>query len=382
MSRTWDVIVLGAGGVGSAAMFHLARRGLRVLGLEQHDLGHGYGSSHGQSRIIRKAYFEHADYVPLLKRSYELWDELQTLEHRQDLFIRCGLLQVGAPDGEVIPGVLESAWLHGLDVERVDSRDLKRRFPCYNVGREHTALYERDAGYLRVEECVLAHARQATALGAEMCSGVAVHEWDAGADGVQIVTSDGTYSAGALVVTAGAWAPRLLRTLGVTMRVLRKQLFWLAAKSAAHRVDKGCPCFFYELPTGQFYGFPELDAFDGVKLACHSGGDLVTDPSQVDRTVAPSELAKVKAFAADWLPEIRGDLLRHDTCLYTMSPDEHFIVDVMPDQPNVCFAAGLSGHGFKFASVLGEILADIATEGSTRLPAQFLGLRRFHSPSA
>lgn len=377
MKQTWDAIVLGVGGVGSAALFHLASRGLRVLGIEQHEPGHALGSSHGQTRIIRKAYFEHPDYVPLLQRGYELWDELQNREQRQDLFVRTGLLQIGPMGGQVIPGVLESARLHGLDVEKLDSDQVAARFPGFRCEAHQSVVFERDAGFLRVEDCVLAHVRQAVSHGAEVRSGVVIEEWNSSRLGVEVSTSEGDFSAGALVVTAGAWAPQLLRHLGVEMRVLRKQLYWLASPSGIHRIELDGPCFFYELPEGQFYGFPELAAGEGVKMACHSGGDLVVDPTTVNREINQVELGKVQSFASQWLPGTDSNLLRHATCMYTMSPDEHFIVDRHPQQPNVSFAAGLSGHGFKFASVLGEVLADLATDGHTALPARFLGLRRF-----
>lgn len=377
MNQSWDVIVLGTGGVGSAAMHHLASRGLKVLGLDRHEPGHGLGSSHGESRIIRKAYFEHPDYVPLLQRSYELWDRLQADAGRNNLFIRTGLLQMGPPDGVVISGVMGSAAQHGLELERMEPREVPRWFPPYSLPEDCVAVFERDAGLLRVEECVLAHVKQARTLGAELRTGVSVEGWRATAHGVNVMTNGGDFSAAALVVTAGAWAPTLLKELGIPMRVLRKPLFWLESRSSLHRMDQGCPCFFYELPEGQFYGFPELEAGGGVKMARHTGGDQVQDPASVDRNLDEEDFARVRSFASRCLPEVTGQLLRHATCMYTMSPDEHFIVDRHPEHPNVCFAAGLSGHGFKFASVLGEILADFTVMGHTPLPAQFLGTKRF-----
>ncbi len=377
MNRTWDVIVLGVGGVGSAALYHLAAKGLRVLGVEQFELGHARGSSHGQTRIIRKAYFEHPDYVPLLKRSYELWDELQAAERRADLFVRCGLVQAGPPEGVVVPGVLASAERHGLAVESLSGEDLAKRFPAFRGSGQMAVVFEKDAGFLRVEGCVLAHVNQAKACGAEVLTGVKVEHWKAGAAGVELSTSEGPLGAGALVVAAGAWAPRLLAPLGLKMRVLRKQLYWLAARSGGHLAECGSPCFFYELPEGQFYGFPELEPGDGVKMACHTGGEEACDPEKVNRELDVVEAGKVRDFAASWLPEVSGEVLRHETCLYTMSPDEQFIIDCHPLQPNVCFAAGLSGHGFKFASVLGEVLADMAVDGRAELPVDFLSLRRF-----
>jgi sarcosine oxidase len=377
MHFTPDVIVLGTGGVGSAALWHLASRGLRVTGLDQHPPAHACGSSHGQSRIIRKAYFEHPDYVPLLERAYELWDDLRERSGRPDLFERCGLLQVGPPDGAIIPGVLESARRHRLAVETLTAGEVAKAFPQYRIPPGDTAVFEQDAGFLRVEDCVLACLDAAQAAGAALHTGVTVYDWRAEGDGVEVRTSEGTFHAGALVITGGAWAPQLLGDLGVPMIVRRKPLFWLQARSGRHRLDAGCPCFFYDRPGGQFYGFPELSTGDGVKIACHTGGDPVADPALVDRSLDEIDLAKVRDFALQWFPEVEGTLRREKTCLYTMSPDEHFIIDRHPRHRRVVFAAGLSGHGYKFASVLGEILSDLLVDGESSLPVDFLGLARF-----
>lgn len=377
MRSTHDVIVLGTGGVGSAALYHLATRGLRVIGLDQFPAAHGWGSSHGQSRIIRKAYFEHPDYVPLLERAYFLWDGLGRSVGRSDLFERTGLIQIGPKDGVVIPGVLESAARHGLRLETLTAEEAGERFPHYRVPEGCAVVYESDAGLLRVEDCVLAHLNAAQAAGATLHTGVPVHRWRPSGGGVEVETSEGVFHAGSLVITAGSWAPQLLGDLGIPLEVRRKPLFWLKANSDAHRLERGCPCFFYERPEGQFYGFPEMESGGGVKVACHTGGEVITDPSTVDRRLDEKDLARVRHFTEEWFPEVGAGLLRHETCLYTMSPDEHFIVDRHPGHPQVAFAAGLSGHGFKFASVLGEILSDLIVEGKTGLPAEFLGLGRF-----
>ncbi len=377
MKSTYDVIVLGTGGVGSAALYHLAARGLRVAGLDQFPPAHGLGSSHGQSRIIRKAYFEHPDYVPLLERAYFLWDELGRRAGRTDLFERTGLIQIGPKDGVVIPGVLESAARHGLRLETLTAEEAGARFPQYRVPEGCAVVYESDAGLLRVEDCVLAYLKAAQSAGAELHTGVTVHRWRSLAGGVEVETSAGVFGAGALVITAGSWAPQLLGELGIPLEVRRKPLFWLKSNSLAHHIDRACPCFFYERPEGQFYGFPEMESGGGVKVACHTGGEVITDPATVDRRLDESDLAGVRQFTREWFPEVGAELLRHETCLYTMSPDEHFIVDRHPGHPQVAFAAGLSGHGFKFASVLGEILSDLIVDGGTALPAEFLGVNRF-----
>ena len=370
-----DCIILGTGGVGSAALYHLSRRGARALGIDRFAPGHDRGSSHGETRIIRLAYFEHADYVPLLRRAYELWGELE--ERRgQKLYHETGLLEVGPSEGTVVPGVLASARRHSLEVELLDPREAERRFPGFRIPEGMAAVFERRAGYLRVEDCVRAHAEEAVRLGARLVTGETVLRWRVDGAGVAVETDRGTHRAARLIVTAGAWAGGLLADLGVRLEVRRKTLLWYRTASAQHREESGGPGFFYETPTGLFYGFPEIG--DGeIKVAEHSGGESVADPLTVDRSLRPSDRLPVEEFLRRYLPGVRADdCVRHAICLYTMSRDEHFVVDRHPDHPQVSFAAGLSGHGFKFTSVLGEVLAGLALDGRTGLPIGFLSCDR------
>ncbi len=368
--RNLDCIVLGVGGVGAAALYSLARRGVRALGIDRFAPGHDQGSSHGETRIIRQAYFEHPDYVPLLKRAYELWSELET-RRGESLYRETGLLQVGPPAGVIVPGVLKSARLHSLEVEELAPGVAERRFPGFRIPGDLRVVFEPQAGYLRVEECVRAHAAEAVQLGAELLSGEAVEGWRADGNGFEVRTKSGLYRAASLIVTAGAWAPELLRDLGVRFEVRRKAAFW-------HRTSqdyRSAPCFFFELPEGLFYGFPELEG-SGLKAAKHTGGDVVVDPLKVDRAERPQDLADLRSFLSKHLSGVSSERLRHSVCMYTMTPDEHFVVDLHPSHSRLAFAAGLSGHGFKFTSVLGEVLSELAIDGRTKLPIDFLQLAR------
>ncbi len=370
-----DCIVLGTGGVGSAALYHLSRRGARSLGIDRFAPGHDRGSSHGETRIIRLAYFEHTDYVPLLRRAYDLWGELE--ERRgQKLYHETGLLEVGPPDATVVPGVLESARRHSLVVESLDPRAAARRFPGFRIPEGMAAVFERRAGYLRVEDSVRAHAEEAIRLGARLVTGETVLRWRAEGAGVAVETERGTHRAARLIVTAGAWAGGLLADLGVRLDVRRKPLLWFRTASPLYREEAGGPGFFYETPAGLFYGFPEISGRE-IKVAEHSGGESVADPLAVDRSLRASDRRPVEEFLRRHLPGVSaGDCRRHAVCLYTMSRDEHFIVDRHPDHPQVSFAAGLSGHGFKFTSVLGEILAGLALDGRSELPIGFMSCDR------
>ncbi len=373
--RVVDVIVLGLGGVGSQAARALARRGARVLGLEQHPLVHALGSSHGDTRIIRKAYFEHPDYVPLLKRAYAAWDDLAAEQERR-LFERTGLLLVGPPDGAVVSGTRRAALEHGLPLEVLPGETLGDRFPAFRPFPGALALLERDAGFLRVEDCVRAALDSARQHGAELRSGVAVLGWEAGPQGVRVRTAEGDHHAAALVVCAGAWAGRLLPSLAPALSPQRKMQLWLTCQEPALRLDSGCPTWGFQEADGSFfYGFPSLEP-GRVKLAEHGPGERVPDPSQLDRALRPEDVARPAAFAARRLRGVAPPVLHHAACMYTMSPDEHFVLDRHPAHDNVALAAGLSGHGFKLVSALGEILADLVLDGRTDAPIGFLSATR------
>jgi len=339
--RRFDVIVAGAGGMGTAAAAHLSRRGVGVLALDRFPPGHGRGSSHGQTRLIRLAYFEHPDYVPLLRRARDLWQELER-ETVARLLTECGLLSSGPADGPVVAGTLRSARDHGLAVEPMTGRDAAARWPAFAIPDDWTAVFERDAGHLAVEACVRAHADVALRHGAAIEADHEIRGWRVDGDSVVVETSRETLSCGRLVLCPGPWAAGLLH------------------------------------PRGFFYGFPMLDD-RGIKFAEHTGGREVADPLTVDRRIDDAEQAAIETALAAHLPGVGTVRTAHEVCLYTMSPDHHFVVGLHPAHPQVAIAAGFSGHGFKFASVIGEVLADLALTGSTPQPVNFLSPARFAS---
>lgn len=385
----FDFIVIGAGGVGSAALYHLARRGARVLGLDRFAPGHDRGSSHGQTRIIRQAYYEHPDYVPLLFRAYELWDELGR-QVGGPLRHEIGLLEAGPKESEILAGVRRSAAEHRLAIDELSAAELTRRFPEFRVPDDWSGVFEPKAGYLEVENCVVAHIEQAKRHGAELRTGVSVKHWRTTADGVEVSIDSEVFQARGLIVTAGPWAAQLLTDLPVRLIVRRQTQYWYPA--GEYRAGLSCPAFLFDNPDGVFYGLPEVAVGSsggssgqsggvggtaGLKVAEHTGGQEVGDPLSVDRSFGSIDNARVESFLARYLPRVARRLLRYSVCMYTVSPDEHFIVDRVPSNPRVLFAAGLSGHGFKFTCVLGEALAELAMEGKTDLPIGFLSLNRF-----
>jgi sarcosine oxidase len=372
--KHFDRIVIGLGGVGSATLCALARRGVRALGLEQFSIAHDRGSSHGQTRIIRQAYFEHPAYVPLLRRADQLWCELEQ-QSGQRLFDRVGLIEIGPPDGVVLPGVARSVAEHGLSVESLTATELSERFPGFRVPEGMQAVFEPTAGLLYVERCVAAHVQAAQSAGAVVVTDETVQRIDARPQRLTVHTNKNTYTAGGVAFCAGAWSPALLHA-ELPLRVVRKHLHWFATSDPRMHVDQGCPVFFYEMPDGYFYGFPAVDAL-GVKLAEHTGGQPVTDPGDVDRQPEARDDTRIGEFLRRHLPSVGPTRLQHAVCMYTLTPDEHFVVDRHPHWDHVVLAAGLSGHGFKFTPVLGEILADLSLDQKTRWDIAFLRHDRF-----
>jgi len=371
----YDVIVIGVGGMGSAAVQHLAQRGRRVLGIDQFNLAHDRGSSHGHTRIIRRAYFEHPDYVPLLNRAYTLWADLER-ESGRTLFARCGLLLAGPPGGAVMPGLRRSATIHGVPIEPLNGDARRQRFSAFHLPADrYDAAFEPDAGYLLVENCVRAACEVAHRADATFAWNHRVLGWSPEGRGIRVSTNHGAFAAHALVICGGPWSELLLPSLPLPLTVRRKVQLWFAPRDDRHRVENGGCVFGVETDSGFYYGFPEIDT-GRIKIAHHTGGQSVALADRVDRTVTDDDITPVRRFIAEHLPGVTTDVVDSSVCLYTMTPDEHFIIDRHPDFPNVCYAAGFSGHGFKFASIVGSVLADLTIDGWTRAPIGFLSAKR------
>jgi len=373
MPQNYDVIVIGTGGVGCAALYQLASRGVNVLGIDRFPPGHDRGSSHGHTRIIRQAYFEHDNYVPLVLRAYPQWHELSDLVGEQ-LIRQNGIIEIGAADGTIIPPILASAKQHNLKVDHVDRKDFLNRYSDFVLPDGCEIVFEGSAGILFVERCVRAMAAIATSRGAEIVSDESVRDWKPDNNGVLVTTEKKQYQAKTLILSAGAWLQSSLSDLQLPLTVVRKHLHWYA--SDAYHIDDGTPTFFYETAEGYFYGFPALDS-RGIKVGEHSGGVHVQDPLEDDRSVDPLDRQRVEAFLTEHIPRCSLTATDHAVCYYTRTPDEHFIVDRHPMHSQVLICGGLSGHGFKFTPSLGEALADLATTDHTDLPIEFLRLSRF-----
>jgi sarcosine oxidase len=374
MSEHYDVIVIGLGGMGSAAAFHLAKRGRRTLGLDAYGRGHKNGSSHGTTRIIREAYFESPEYVPLVQRAYALWRELEAQSGRRLLTITGGL-NIGAPDSEFVVGSRASAIQHHLPYEELSPSAVAARFPGFRLSDDLVAVYEPHAGILQPEECVFAHLDLAAAFGAEIHHNEPVRRWTADGDGVRVETDAGTYTADRLVIAAGPWASEVLSDLRLPLEVWRIVNVHFAPTAPERFGPEQCPVYLMQVPEGDYYGFPSLPG-EGMKIGRHEIGE-VTTPRTIRRDVDPGEIAMLRALLDRYLPGASGDVLWTLTCMYTNTPDRHFVLDTHPAHPNVVYGCGFSGHGLKFASAIGEVLADLATDGTTRHDIRFLSASRF-----
>ncbi len=367
--RVHDAIVAGLGAHGSAAAYHLAKRGQSVLGFDRFARGHTLASFGGLSRIIRLSYYEHASYVPLLKRAWELWRELER-DSGETLLTQTGGLYLGPPDGELVSGSLASARTHDLAHEVLDNAELRRRYPVFDSGRDWVGVFDAQAGWLAPERSVETHLRLAERHGATLRFAEPIERWERDGEGVRVTSAQGSYRARRLVIAAGSWLSRLLPQLAPHLWVERNTLFWFEPRGELDAFAK-LPVYIVEDTDRLYYGFP-YDPESGLKMAGLHFGDRV-DPDTVDRAPSASDEERVRAWLRRRMPLANGERRRAQVCLYTNSPDGHFIID--RDGP-VTYASACSGHGFKFASVVGEILADLALEGRTGQSVGFLGAAR------
>ena len=379
---SFDAIVIGLGAAGSAALYHLARQGARAMGFDRFRPPHTHGSSHGESRIIRRAYYEGARYLPLLERSYALWRELERTSGRR-LLEATGGLMIGTPESALVAGSRASAEVHGIAYEMLAPGAVKQRFPAFVLPEDHVALWELGAGLLRVEACLEAHLEAARRQGAEVRIDEAVRAWRRDGDGIVVTTSAGAYRAGRLVVCAGGWTRALLPGLDLPLTIERQVNGWFLPRAHAERfAPSHCPIYVWErTPQGEgrvsgemLYGFPDLGS--GIKAGLHHGGAQCAHPDDLAREPTSEDETALRRLLRQLLPNAEGRLLRAQTCFYTNTPDEDYLIDRHPMHPNVVFASACSGHGFKASPAIGEALADLVLEGPTCLDLSDFGRAR------
>jgi sarcosine oxidase len=376
-SQRFDVIVVGVGGLGSAALFHLARRRLRVLGIERFGVPNEQGSSHGVTRIIRLAYYEHPSYVPLLARAYELWRELETVAGERLLHIT-GSVDAGPPDSFVFEGSLRSCVEHGLEHEVIDGAEVNRRFPGYRLPAESMAVFQPEGGFLLPERCIVAQVDAARRMGAAVKTNERVLEWEPAGRGVRVTSERGVYEAERLVLAAGAWEGQLT---GLPVLAERQVLAWLDPLRPELFLPERFPVFNLIVEEGRYYGFPVL-GIPGFKFGRYHHLEEQGDPDVLDREPSLRDEQVLREFAERYFPDGAGPTSSLQACLFENTPDEHFLLGLHPEHDQVVVAGGGSGHGFKFASVIGEIVAQLVRGESPPLDISLLSPRRYAVSSA
>jgi sarcosine oxidase len=374
----YDIAVVGLGGIGSAILAQSAARGASVVGVEQFGPAHAFGSSHGKSRMIRKAYFEEPAYVPLLRRAFELWRELEIAANAEILRVT-GVLTVGDPASNIIKGTQRAAIEHDLPLESLGHEKVRARYPTLRLLADEVALLETEAGVLKPEEAIKAHLSVAHSHHAEMHFNLAMKNWQATATGFEILLWDGRrISARKLVLALGPWFKEALDALGVQVRVQRNVQVWFSPATNVYAAP-GFPSFLLnrqDLPA-PLYGFPDFG--DGVKVAFHGAGEETDAPHLKREVDATRDIAPLVRAMEEWMPGATNTLKDASACMYTLTPDEHFVIDRHPEYPDLILCGGFSGHGFKFAPVIGEIATELALDGGTRHQIDFLSLRRFRA---
>lgn len=361
----FDVIIVGAGSMGMPAGYFLARRGVKTLLVDAYDPPHTQGSHHGETRIIRHAYGEGKEYVPLALRAQTLWDALQR-ETNETIFKQTGVLGFGPDSSAFIDEAIASAEEYDLTLEVLLADDISGRWPGVTVPTDFKGCYEPASGVLFSENAVRAYRNLALKHGATLLTQTPVRDLEIHRDYVRIHTEKGPYTADKLIMSSGAWSGKWLAKTGLhlPLQPRRQTVGWFQADEALYK-DSVFPAFFVETGAAVFYGFPSFDAC-GLKLGRHDDGQA-TDPDRINREfgIYPEDEGDIRRFLEEFMPQAAGRLVRGRVCLYTKTPDDHFIVDLHPEYAHVVIAAGFSGHGFKFASVIGEVLSQLATDGKT-----------------
>jgi len=357
--ESFDVAVVGLGAMGSAALFNLARRGVRAVGIEQFVPGHDRGSSHGESRAIRLSYFEHPSYVPLARRAFDKWRELEALCGERILTVT-GILEAGRPGSPVVSGSLAASRLHGLDHELLDAREIGRRFPAFRLPPDWSGVFQPQGGFVRPERAIEQFVRLAKASGAEVRTHARVLDLAPRRGGIRVRTEQGVIEAGSVILAAGAWIGELAPELRPHLRLTRQVMGWFSPLDPVLFTADRCPVFILDSEEDACYGFPDF-AGTGVKAASHRESGALPSASHLVQDGGKADEARIRRMFSQFMPGANGPLRTMRTCLYSRTSDEDFVLDRSPFNERIVLASPCSGHGFKFASVLGEVLADLAT---------------------
>ncbi len=376
MNTTFDVIVLGLGANGSSALYHLSQTGYKVAGIDRFTPPHTHGSSHGESRIIRQAYHEHPMYVPLVKTAYQLWYELEK-EWDKKLFLQTGGIMLGDENAGVVKGAKRSAETHNIAYEYLESEDINQRFPALKTMKETVGVLEKEAGILFPEECIKANLQLSANNGALLLFDEKVISIQPHYNGVEIITDKNKYQTRKLILSAGAWLNQLMPDLHLPLTIERQVLYWFTNTDILlqpHLLPNALPIYIWEYGQNQtFYGFPDLG--NGIKAAPHHAGRMI-NPDLLSQEVSGEEIENMSGIVNKFI-NIKPRFSHSSVCMYTNTPDEHFIIDFHPQHHNIIIGSPCSGHGFKFSSLTGKILADMAMEKEVPFDLKPFAIARF-----
>ncbi|QQK81056.1 N-methyl-L-tryptophan oxidase [Salicibibacter cibi] len=376
MNTDYDVIVVGAGSMGMAAGYYLSRQGAKTLLIDAFDPPHANGSHHGETRIIRHAYGEGREYVPLAIRAQTLWNELQE-ESGESLFEKTGVLGFGPEGSPFIDEAIASSKEYSLSLDLLDADEISTRWPGIQLPKGYKGCFEPDSGVLYSEKCIRAYRRLAEKNGVHIVPNTPVKNIEADKDSVSIETDDATYTAKKGIISAGAWNKDVLAhlNLDIPLQPTRQTTTWFESDPSLYEADV-FPAFFVDVPSGVYYGFPSFDG-SGLKIGRFDIGQK-TEPAYVNREygIYPEDEGHVRKFLDTYMPQAAGNVKQGRACIFTRTPDEHFVVDLHPKHSNIAIAAGFSGHGFKFASIIGEILSQLALDGHTEHDISIFSMTR------
>ena len=374
-SRQYDAVVIGVGGMGSSTLFQLAKRGWKVLGLDKYDIPNALGSSHGSTRIIRLAYHEHPSYIPLMHRAYDLWRELEVTINEKLLFTT-GSISCGYEGSSMFSGTRYACDLHNIPYEILNARETNKRFPGCSFDNNILSVYQPNGGFLRADKCISAYLSLASDLGAEIHAREPLQTWKSHENGIEITTPNGIYNTSRLIICAGSWASKLVPELEPYIKPERQVVGRFQTHSPETFRLGNFPVFQLEVNEGRFYGFPSYET-PGIKIGKYHHLFQQVDPDNMNREINQEDQNVLKECLIKYFPTASGSVLSLETCLFTNTPDEHFLIGLHPNDPNVSIAAGFSGHGFKFCSLIGEVLSDLAQGGTTSHNIDLFALTRF-----
>ena len=373
----YDCIVIGLGGMGSASLFELSSKGQNVLGIEQFDIGHDKGSSHGLSRIIRIAYWEGIEYVPLVLRAHDRWIELEKTYNEKLLNIT-GALDIGLESSETIAGSLKACEEFDIPHEIFTSTELSKKFPAYLLPEEYFSVFQKDGGFLVPESCIKMYVNESINNGADVKQNCKVLDWESDGNIVTVSTSDGNFKTKKLVITAGAWTGILQDEMSRFLTPERQVVSWFKPESPEYYNSDQFPVFNMEVPEGRYYGFP-IHHYEGIKIGRYGHLNENINPDSINREITDLDILTLRVPMEKYFQPTNPEPLFSQVCMFTNTPDEHFVLDYLPGNDNVFIASGFSGHGFKFASVIGELISDLMVDGATKFDLGLFSLDRFNS---